>query len=192
MDYIRVLNSLGQYKKAMDLLDKIHVLPYEGAGEGRALFETVYLNAALEDMQARRWKAAQSKLQKSLEWPENLGVGKPFTTNETVQDYLLGRVAKAQKQDALFRSHLEKVVTATSTMSRNRPEQLLALFALEELGKGSEAASLWEEVKSQANEETVNFIGRLYDKDNSYPETQSGNRQQKMLEKVVEVSRKLR
>jgi Tfp pilus assembly protein PilF len=192
MDYIRVLNSLGQYKKAMDLLDNIHVLPYEGAGEGRALFESVYLNAALEDMQARRWKAAHSKLQKSLEWPENLGVGKPFTSNETVQDYLLGRVAKAQKQEEPFRSHMEKVVAATSDLSLNSPNQLLALFALEDLGRDAEAAALWEEVKSQGNEETVNFIGRLYDKNNSYPETQSGNRQQKMLEKVVEVSRKLR
>lgn len=192
MDYIRVLNSLGQYKKAIDLLGKIHVLPYEGAGEGRALFETVYLNAALDDMHARRWKAAQSKLKKSLEWPENLGVGKPFTTNETVQDYLLGMVGKAQKQEEQFRSHLEKVVMATADLSLNRSEQVLALFALEELGKSSEAAALWEEVKSQGNAETVNFIGRLYDKNSYYPETQSGNRQQNTLGKVVEVSRKLR
>ncbi|HSI77500.1 MAG TPA: DUF5107 domain-containing protein [Lunatimonas sp.] len=192
MDFIRILNTQGQYKQAMGLLDKIHVLPYEGAGEGRTLFETVYLNAAMEDMQAKRWKAAQSKLEKSLEWPENLGVGKPFTSNETVQDYLLGMVAKAQKQEELFRSHLEKVVKATSNMSRNRSEQLLALFALEELGKSSEAAALWEVIKSQGNAETVNFIGRLYDKNNHYPETQSGNRQQKTLEKAVEVSSKLR
>jgi len=189
MDYIRILNSLGQYKKAMGLLDKIQVLPYEGAGEGRSLFETVYLNAAMEDMQAKRWKAAHSKLEKSLEWPENLGVGKPFTTNETMQDYLLGLMAKAQNQDELFRSHLQQVVAATKDMSRNRSEQLLALLALEELGQNSEAAALWEEIKSQGNEETVNFIGRLYDKNNQYSEMNSGNRQQETLEKVVEVSR---
>ncbi len=189
MDYIRILNSLGQYKKAMGLLDKIQVLPYEGAGEGRALFETVYLNATMEDMQAKRWKAAHSKLEKSLEWPENLGVGKPFTTNETMQDYLLGLVAKAQNQDELFRSHLQQVVAATKDMSRNLSEQLLALLALEELGQNSEAATLWEEIKSQGNEETVNFIGRLYDKNSQYSEMDSGNRQQETLEKVVEVSR---
>ena len=48
-------------------------LPYEGAGEGRALFETVYLNAALKDMQVRRWKSAHTKLEKSLKWPEKSG-----------------------------------------------------------------------------------------------------------------------
>lgn len=191
MDYIRVLNSLGQYKKAMDLLDKIHVLPYEGAGEGRALFETVYLNAALEDMQARRWKSARIKLEKSLEWPENLGVGKPFTTNETMQGYLLGLVAQAQNQEDLFRSHMQQVMAATENMSRNRTEQLLALFALEALGESEEAAALWEEIKSEGNEETVDFIGRLYPGGDQPITSESGNRREALLEKIAGVRRDL-
>lgn len=192
MDYIRVLNSLGQYNSAIDLLDKIHVLPYEGAGEGRSLFETVYLNAALEDMQARRWRAARSKLEKSLEWPENLGVGKPFTTNEMIQDYLLGLVAKAQNQDELFRSHMQQVVAATAELSRNRSEQLLTLFALESLGKSGEASALWEEIKSEGNEETVDFISRLYDSNGKQEKPEAGNRQHNLLTKVANVSREMR
>ncbi|MFO7825224.1 MAG: DUF5107 domain-containing protein [Cyclobacterium sp.] len=191
MDYIRVLNSLGQYKKAMDLLDKIHVLPYEGAGEGRALFETVYLNAALEDMQARRWKSARIKLEKSLEWPENLGVGKPFTTNETMQGYLLGLVAQAQNQEDLFRSHMQQVIAATENMSRNRSEQLLALFALEALGESEEASGLWKEIKSAGNEETVDFIGRLYAGTDQPITSESGNRREALLEKIAGVRRNL-
>jgi len=175
----------------MDLLDKIHVLPYEGAGEGRSLFETVYLNAAMEDMQARRWKSARSKLEKSLEWPENLGVGKPFTTNEMMQDYLLGLVAKAQNQDELFRSHMQQVVAATADMSRNRSEQLLALFALEALGKNDEASALWEEIKSEGNEETVDFISRLYESSSLQEKTDSGNRREALLEKIAGVRRSL-
>ncbi|MEX2512135.1 MAG: DUF5107 domain-containing protein [Cyclobacteriaceae bacterium] len=192
MDYIRLLNSLGQYKNAIDLLDKIHVLPHEGAGEGRALFETVYLNAALEDMQARRWRAARSKLEKSLEWPENLGVGKPFNTNEMMQDYLLGLVAKAQNQEEQSRSHMQQVVAATADMSRNRSEQLLALFALEALGKSSEASALWEEIKSEGNEETVNFIGRLYDSSSQQAKPESGNCREALLEKIAGVRNGLR
>ncbi|WP_162344247.1 DUF5107 domain-containing protein [Cyclobacterium salsum] len=189
MDYIRVLNSLGQYKKAMDLLDKINVLPYEGAGEGRALFETVYLNAALEDMHGRRWKPAQAKLEKSLEWPENLGVGKPFTTNETMQVYLLGLVAQAQNQQDLFRSRMQQVIAATENMSRNRSEQLLGLFALEALGESEEAAALWEEIKSEGNKETVNFIGRLYPGGDQPIASESGNRREALLEKIAGIRR---
>ncbi|WP_092174849.1 DUF5107 domain-containing protein [Cyclobacterium xiamenense] len=192
MDYIRVLNTLGQYKKAMALLDKINVLPYEGAGEGRALFETVYLNAALEDLQSKRWKSAGTKLEKSLEWPENLGVGKPFNTNETMQDYLLGLVAKAQNQEDLFRSHMQQVVDATENMSPNRPEQLLALFALEKLGESSEASALWEEIQGEGNEETVNFIGSLYGGSNQPITSDSGNRREALLEKIAGVSRSFR
>ncbi|MDN3688123.1 DUF5107 domain-containing protein [Cyclobacterium jeungdonense] len=191
MDYIRILNSLGQYKKAMDLLAKIHVLPYEGAGEGRALFETVYLNAALEDIQSKRWKSARTKLEKSLEWPENLGVGKPFTTNETMQDYLMGLVAKAQNQEESFRSHMQQVVAATADMSPNRSEQLLALFALEALGKREEAVALWEEIKREGNEETVNFIGRLYAGVDQPITSKSGNRREALLEKIAGVRRDL-
>lgn len=192
MDYIRVLNSLGQYKKAMALLDKIHVLPYEGAGEGRALFETVYLNAALEDLQAKRWKSARTKLEKSLEWPENLGVGKPFTTNETVQDYLLGLVAKAQNQENLFRSHMQQVVAATADMSPNRSEQLLALYALEALGENEAASALWEEIQEEGNEETVRFIGGLYPGTEEAMRSGSGDRREALLEKVAKVRRDLR
>lgn len=191
MDYIRVLNSLGQYKKAMALLDKIHVLPYEGAGEGRALFETVYLNAALEDLQAKRWKSARTKLEKSLEWPENLGVGKPFSTNETMQDYLLGLVAKGQNQEELFRSHMQRVVAATANMSPNRSEQLLALYALEALGKREEASARWEQIQEAGNEETVDFIGRLYQGSNEAIRSESDNRREALLEKIAGVRRSL-
>jgi Tfp pilus assembly protein PilF len=192
MDYIRVLNSLGQYKKAMDLLDKINVLPYEGAGEGRALFETVYLNAALEDMQGRRWKSAQAKLEKSLEWPENLGVGKPFSTNETMQNYLLGQVAKAQNQQDLFRSHMQRVVADTKDLSIHRPEQLLGLFALEALGESEEASALWEEIKSEGDEETVTLISRLYEHGGQQKKSESGNRREALLEKIAGIRWSLR
>ncbi|SHM45583.1 Tetratricopeptide repeat-containing protein [Cyclobacterium lianum] len=191
MDYIRILNSLGQYKQAMALLDKIKVLPYEGAGEGRALFETVYLNAALEDMQAKRWNAAQTKLEKSLEWPENLGVGKPFTANETMQDYLLGLVAKARNQQDSFRSHMQQVQAATSGISLNRSEQLLALFALEALEKSEEAAALWKEIQEEGNEETVRFIGQLYLGSNETVRSDPGNRREALLEKIAELRRML-
>lgn len=191
MDYIRVLNSLGQYKKAMALLDKIHVLPYEGAGEGRALFKTVYLNAALEDLQSKRWKSARTKLEKSLEWPENLGVGKPFNTNETMQNYLLGLVAKFQNQEEQFRSYMQQVVTATEELTANRPDQLLGLFALEDLGKGDEAAALWEEIQGEGNEETVGFIGRLYQGSHEAIRSESDNRREALLEKIAGVRRSL-
>ncbi|MBD3627876.1 DUF5107 domain-containing protein [Cyclobacterium sp.] len=191
MDYIRALNRQGQYKKAMDLLGKIHVLPYEGAGEGRALFETVYLNAALEDMQGSKWKAARSKLEKSLEWPENLGVGKPFNTNETMQDYLLGLVAKAQKQQEMYRTKMQSVIDATENMYHNRPEQLLALFALEEMGKSTEASARWEKIKSEGNEEVVGFIGRFYGDSRQPAESGTQNTRQQLLEKVAKVSQKL-
>ena len=39
--------------------------------------------------ETKNLKKAISLLKKSKEWPENLGVGKPYNTDERIQDYLL-------------------------------------------------------------------------------------------------------
>src|SRR5690606_5074684 len=70
-----------QYKATTDLLANTNILPYEGATEGRQMYREAWLMQATQQLRARKYKNALASLQKSKEWPENLGVGKPYDEN---------------------------------------------------------------------------------------------------------------
>lgn len=89
MDYVRLLVETQQYTKALPILDQLEILPFEGASAGRRLHEQAYLGAALQHMKAKQWKKAIPFLEKAKEWPERLGVGKPYDPEERMSDYLL-------------------------------------------------------------------------------------------------------
>lgn len=84
----------GNPKKADEVLEKIHVLPYEGAYEGRVLYRAVKLTLALEALQSRQFDRAATYIVESQLWPENLGVGKPYDSQintewkDTIGDWI--------------------------------------------------------------------------------------------------------
>ncbi|MEZ5042735.1 MAG: DUF5107 domain-containing protein [Saprospiraceae bacterium] len=89
MDYARALIAAEQYDASIKILKAQNVLPFEGASEGRRLYEQAHIGAALEKMQKQQYKPAVALLLDAKEWPENLGVGKPYDPEERISDYLL-------------------------------------------------------------------------------------------------------
>lgn len=67
-------------RQADDILSQINVLPYEGASEGRVLYQAVKLDLALDELEKGNNSEAERYIRESKLWPENLGVGKPFDT----------------------------------------------------------------------------------------------------------------
>jgi tetratricopeptide (TPR) repeat protein len=88
LEYARHLIDAGSYQDALAILDRLVVLPYENASEGRVLFERAHLMLAAQRMRERRYDDALAHLAKSREWPEHLGVGRPYTPDERLQDLL--------------------------------------------------------------------------------------------------------
>jgi tetratricopeptide (TPR) repeat protein len=88
IEYARALIDTAQYQAALDLLDNLTVLPYEGAGEGHVLYEKANLSLAVENMRRRKYQEALAFIAKSREWPEHLGVGRPYDPDERLQEYL--------------------------------------------------------------------------------------------------------
>jgi tetratricopeptide (TPR) repeat protein len=163
MEYIQLLNQAGQYKTAMKLLDKIEVLPHEGAGGGRTLYESVYLNATLQDIKAKKWNAALTKIEKSRLWPENLGVGKPYNPKEILQDYLTAMVYKARNEQSKSRDYLEAVIAQADKVNINSQEQALVLLAMKNNGQKAAAAELIEKIKKEGKAASVVKIEQLID-----------------------------
>jgi len=84
-----LLNENRKYRKSIDLLNTIKVLPFEAASEGRRLYESAHYWEALSHIEDQQYEEALHLLHQSKEWPENLGVGKPFNPDERIPDYMI-------------------------------------------------------------------------------------------------------
>jgi phage tail protein X len=100
----------GAYATAAGLLDKLTVLPYEGAQESRQFYREAHLMLALDEMKVKKWKNAISEITLARQWPERLGAGKPYPEDidGRVEDWLEYVCRSAMKDPAAGRS-LEKI-----------------------------------------------------------------------------------
>ncbi len=109
LTHARALLELGVLDECVELLESVRVLPSEMGRFGRQLFEWAYLARAIERLRAKDFAGAEKDVRRSLEWPEHLGVGKPYEPEERLQRFLLsycllrkGEVdAAAEQQRAL-------------------------------------------------------------------------------------------
>lgn len=81
----------NNYTEAAAILDKIVVIPYEGATDGRRLYKEAHLMLAVKAMNDKKYKTAITEIGKACEWPERLGVGKPYQEDidERLEQFLL-------------------------------------------------------------------------------------------------------
>jgi tetratricopeptide (TPR) repeat protein len=89
MDYASALFYNQQFGACLKILEKIELLPYEGAWEGHHLFVQANLKLALEKMQGKNWRRAIQYLAESKTYPEHLGTGEPFDPDFRLQDFLI-------------------------------------------------------------------------------------------------------
>jgi tetratricopeptide (TPR) repeat protein len=88
IDLVQALMNINRQAEAASILDKVEALPYEGASEIHGLFVKCQIQLALEDMKSKSFCQAIEHLEKSKEYPERLGTGKPFNPDYRLQDYL--------------------------------------------------------------------------------------------------------
>jgi tetratricopeptide (TPR) repeat protein len=86
----------------------MEALPFEGASEIHSLFARTHVQLGLARMRERDWPAAVRELERSKEYPEKLGSGRPFDPDLRLQDYLLGlaygRLGEADRAEAAFQA----------------------------------------------------------------------------------------
>ncbi|HLR30913.1 MAG TPA: tetratricopeptide repeat protein, partial [Fodinibius sp.] len=150
MDYARTLLAAEEYETAAALLDRMHILPFEGASEGHILFERTHTFLALGQIVKGEFKEALSTLQKAQTWPEELGVGKPYHPDLRVQLYLEAAVNRelgnSGRADELF--------SEVAEYTRERPQRRNAGYyfgalALQNIGDEEGARSLLETWSSE-------------------------------------------
>ncbi len=134
----------GRYPACIRLLKTLQVLPNEGAYAGRGVYRAANLYQAMDYLQRGSFGKASASVSASKEWPENLGVGKPYDelVDSRLENYLQARILGAQGKAAQAKSLLEQVAAQTGRSSYFRSADLLTALALKESGR-QEKADRW-------------------------------------------------
>lgn len=134
--HAKSLLNVGEFEKVIQVLKNIRILPYEHASESRKIYEQAHIGSALKQIGKKNFTKAIKVLEQCKQWPENIGVGKPYNPDERMQDYLLAKSYAATKRDTDQNKLLNGIVDYTKS-SKKRPSinNLYSLLALKELGK---------------------------------------------------------
>ncbi|MCR4656623.1 MAG: DUF5107 domain-containing protein [Lachnospiraceae bacterium] len=93
LELVTLYNLSGEYKKAYETIMSYHFRPWEGA-EGRisGQYKISLSELAKEELSSGNYREARQFLEKSLEYPENLGEGRLEGTKDNNIHYYLGEV----------------------------------------------------------------------------------------------------
>jgi len=94
----RAYHRLGEDEKAAALIDSRTFLAWEGQRSLHQIYRDVHVALGKQAMEAKEYKKAVAEFRRSLDYPPNLGVGRPEYANETEQKDLLAKALAAAGQ----------------------------------------------------------------------------------------------
>ena len=151
VQYAIALINNGQYAKSLKTLENMNILPSEGARLGKVVFEQAALFLALDLIKNKKYSDAIKMIEKSKEWPEKLGVGKPYEVDIRIQDYLnvycLEKMKKAGETAGLKKSIVDY------TLEHKYPSfsNILAVETLKAQGEKDAAESMVMKMQDSEN-----------------------------------------
>jgi tetratricopeptide (TPR) repeat protein len=152
MLHIKTLQLNMQYAQAAARLDKINIIPFEGSTDGRVLYKETHLLMAVEAIKNNNCKEALQHIEKARQWPENIGVGKPYADqiDERAENWLsyhcyaaAGNKAAAQK--ALQKILAFKPVSENTVSNFSEANAVVTAWAMDKTGNKTAAKNLLEE-----------------------------------------------
>ena len=98
--HAKALLNVGQYQECLNVLAQVNVLPAEFANSGHSIYERASIAAALEFVDEGTYSKAITYLNRSRQWPENLGSGKPYEPDTRLQDFIQAYCERKLGNDA--------------------------------------------------------------------------------------------
>jgi hypothetical protein len=149
MLYAKTLLLNKRYKDCDQMLAQLHIIPFEGATDGRALYRECKLQQALSFMQVGNYKQALVYINDSGKWPEQLGVGKPYEEDIDfrLENWMISicyrKLNKKREADNLMTKITAFKPGIHNTVSNFLPaNHLITAWAMEKIN-GREAAGQW-------------------------------------------------
>ncbi len=153
MAHARSLLAAGRAREAAPVLASLHVLPYEGATEGRALHRVTELTLAAETGRAGRVEDALRHVRAAREWPGHLGAGKPYPADvdESLEDAMQWKLLAGTRRAKDAAAALERVAAGAGRSTG--AGALASALALRDAGRAADATRViarWEAAESDA------------------------------------------
>lgn len=137
--YLKTLIALGQYRKANKVISAMEILPFEGQTGSHIMWRDIKLHLAAECIDKCRYSQAEKEISAALEWPENLGVGKPYDALiDTDMENLLRAVILFRRGDS---SDAEELLSKMSDPDGSKSE-FFRKATLKQRGKYTPVVSL--------------------------------------------------
>jgi hypothetical protein len=147
LNLAKELSLNGEHEACVNLLAKLQVLPNEGATAGYKLWRESNLVVAIDAYSSMKYKKALKFIAQSRTWPENLGVGKPYDTDERLPDFLESLCNKAMGNDTKA-SGLEKGIMSFPQTKGFQPVGSVDLLSAWLLRKNNEESKAGDLIKS--------------------------------------------
>ncbi len=155
MDYAKSLLRLDRFEDCLSVLKKSTILPYEGAREGHEIYRQASILFAAQLMASGDFKKAVVKAERAKEWPENLGVGRPFESDERLENFVLAQAFEKLGETDKARQMYQNIVEYTKKRKLSwDTNHIFGVMALNRVGQDQAAQSLlesWEQARSTRN-----------------------------------------
>ena len=151
MLYSKCLLQNKKYTDAGKLLLSLHVIPFEGATEGRELYRQSMLMQAIENIKAGKYKSAIGFITKAREFPDNLGSGKPYEEDidYRAENYLTAISYKKMGNKESANKALKSVVDWRNEKGGYKANIVLQARALQLLGNDAAANQLIQKAMAE-------------------------------------------
>lgn len=140
VELIRALIGTERNAEAADILENLDILPSEGATGVHGLFVQCHVNLGLDNIRERNYELAIQHLEKAKTFPENLGTGKPYESDQRMQDYLIayayGKLGNAEKTEEIKKAIADYTLEHLSEKGENQYFGGMALIDLGERRQG--------------------------------------------------------
>jgi tetratricopeptide (TPR) repeat protein len=148
VDLVRALLGNERYTEAAEILDRLDILPYEGASSVHRLFVLCHVNIGLENIMKRDYEKAIQHLEKAKTYPENLGTGQPYESDQRMQNYLMAvcyeRLRERDKAEEIRKGIYE---FTQAHLNEDLPNHYFGGLVLTESGQRREGRALMRRAK---------------------------------------------
>ena len=149
--HAKALLNNGQYEASVNVLKKLYILPFEGSSDGRDIYEQATFLSALDLIRQKKYKNALSKIEESRQWPENLGVGKPYDVDDRIQDYLTAYCLDKLGKDGEVSKWNNKVIDYTNNhIEESSVNNILPIIIYERQGEKEKVNALLNKLKTSS------------------------------------------
>lgn len=164
----KILCKQGKYAQCAKTIKALNVLPLEGSSEGQVVYKTAHIGLAIEQMRQGHWRQAEREAMASYNYPENLGVGRPYNRHNDLRlnDFIMARIKDGLGDKDASRKLYQQVIAKKPSSEWFCSADLLNALAMKALKLENEAnamAKTW--TASYPNSITARWATAIYNGD---------------------------